>query len=412
MHLQFVAISEHDFAPSIMAAQGRSHSVLFITSCDRGQANVILSVASEFLQSAPSFDVHIASTASLAPRVEKLHPNAWFHLRPGSSMFESYLSAGHSLHGLQHPPGSRGAISSITGVDRMMEHWKDGKYLVLYETCSALLREIAPQVVVVDPTLAPEIDACRYSQKGIKLVILSPMGLKDLLVPIQPRGGVLWKYPAMSSGFPFPIPAHLILANAWILVRLGLHCFLLSPLFREIAAARKAVGLPGPVPSIGPYVSEGTHYLVPDLPALSLPLDLIPNNVTACGPIVSLPLGNDDLTASGRQLLEWMGGSETAMVLVSFGSHLALSNEDCIALAKGLERALKQHPRLLVLWKRKVPEDDDLASVTAALGDSWTEGRVKMVEWLAVDPAYLLTRPGVVAHVHHGGANAYFETCR
>lgn len=194
-----------------------------------------------------------------------------------------------------------------------------------------------------------------------------------------------WKYLAMSSGFPFSLLAYLILPNVWILVCLGLHFFLLSPLFRQI-------------PSIGPYVSEGTQFLLPDLPALSLPLDLILNNVTAYDPIVSLPLAVHDITADGHQLLKWMGGSETPNVLVSCSSHLALSEEDSSALAKGLARV---HPRLLVSRKRKVPEDDYLTSVTAALENLWT-----------VVGGYLLTRPGVVAHVHHGGTNTYFETCR
>jgi hypothetical protein len=205
---------------------------------------------------------------------------------------------------------------------------------------------------------------------------------------------------------------HLILANFYILLRLALTCFLFSSRFRHIAAVRKAAGLRGPIPSIQPYVSKGTHYLVPDLLELSLPLAPIPSNVTACGPISPLSISESHLPGSGRQLLKWMRGGETTKILVSFGSHLAPSSEYCTSLAKGLRLALERYPQLLVVWKRKLPEDDDLTGVTDALGDAWIEGRVKMVEWLTVAPAHLLMLPGVVAHVHHGGANSYFETCR
>lgn len=178
---------------TIMTDQGDPKSVLFITCSDYGQANVMLCVASELLQS--SFVVHIASTATLAPRVAQLGPHAQFHLISGDSMFETYLAAGHNIYEVTHRPGILGAVSSFTKVDRMMQNWMDGRYLALYGNCVALLKDLAPDVVIIDPLCAPEIDACRSGQHQQKLVILSPMGLKDLLVPVQPWGGILWKYP-------------------------------------------------------------------------------------------------------------------------------------------------------------------------------------------------------------------------
>jgi hypothetical protein len=170
-------------------------SVLFITSSDHGQANVILAVAGQLAHhGASSFTVHIASTAALGPRVAQLGTRAKFHLLPGCSMFGGYLEAGQRLDAMFHRPGMSGAVSSFNNVSKMMQHWMNGRYMTLYQTCVELLQELAPAVVVVDPVCAPEIDACRML--GQKLVILSPMGLKDLLGPVQPWAGVLWKYPA------------------------------------------------------------------------------------------------------------------------------------------------------------------------------------------------------------------------
>jgi len=214
----------------------------------------------------------------------------------------------------------------------------------------------------------------------------------------------------MSSGYPFPLPLYLVLANIYILLRLAAMCFLLSREFREIAAIRKSAGLKGPIPSTQQYMPEKTHYLVPDLPELSLPLADIPPNVTACGPIVPSPITTNN-TESSVQLLKWMSNEET--VIVNFGSHISFEAGYWASLARGLGTALRKHANLRVLWKLKLQPGISLdADLTGALGPAWVEGRVKIVEWLDVSPTHLLALPGVVASVHHGGANAYFETCR
>jgi hypothetical protein len=80
----------------IVDTQTTSKFVLFITSCDYGQANVMLSVASELVKSTP-LSIHLASTSSLVLRVAKLSPDITFHLLPGTSMVESFLAAGHGI---------------------------------------------------------------------------------------------------------------------------------------------------------------------------------------------------------------------------------------------------------------------------------------------------------------------------
>lgn len=175
--------------------EGCQKSILFITCSDHGQANVILAVAGQLLRhGTSSFAVHIASTATLGSRVAQLGKHAKFHLLPGSSMAESSLEAGNRVDAMFHRPGMRGAVSSFNNAPKALQHWMNGRYMTLYKTCVELLRELAPAVVIADPLSAPEIDACRML--GQKLVILFPMGLKDLLGSVQPWAGVLWKYPA------------------------------------------------------------------------------------------------------------------------------------------------------------------------------------------------------------------------
>ena len=181
--------------PGTMENEEAKIPILFITSSDHGQANVILAVAEQLLRrSKSSFAIHIASTALLAQRVSQLGHNVNFHLLPGSSMFGGYLQSGYRINDLLHRPGMRGAVSSFDNVAKMMKHWMNGQYLEKHNACREILQNLSPIVVVIDPVCAPEIDACRLLR--LRLIVLSPMGLKDLLIPVQPWARVLWKYPA------------------------------------------------------------------------------------------------------------------------------------------------------------------------------------------------------------------------
>lgn len=61
-----------------------------------------------------------------------------------------------------------------------------------------------------------------------------------------------------------------------------------------------------------------------------------------------------------------------------------------------------------ILWKFKKFEnysDDYLLALKPHL-DS---GRLRMEEWLTVDPSSLLETGYIIASVHHGGSNCYHE---
>jgi hypothetical protein len=80
-----------------------------------------------------------------------------------------------------------------------MQHRLNGMYLTLYSACRKMLEDVRPAVVVVDTVCAPEIDACRHNDFGHKLMILSPMGLKDLLIPVQPWACVFMEVPCVCK---------------------------------------------------------------------------------------------------------------------------------------------------------------------------------------------------------------------
>lgn len=63
--------------------------------------------------------------------------------------------------------------------------------MAIYRGCVAVLRELDPAMVVLDPLFPQAIDACRSLK--MKYVILSPNTFKEHIA--QPRLANLWRYP-------------------------------------------------------------------------------------------------------------------------------------------------------------------------------------------------------------------------
>ncbi|KAK3626316.1 hypothetical protein LTR56_019894 [Elasticomyces elasticus] len=182
-----------------------SRSVLFITNCEYGQANVHLAVAYELLLE--GLRVHVCSFPPLEDRVLRLqslanksHPRVGritFHGITGPSMVESLDVKYGPIPELIHGPGVGNAIRSYPFFCKAVCAWTCSQYTRMYVELRALLEELDPSTVVVDSLFNVGIDACR----GLKRehVVLSPNTVKDLFVTLQPRLAFLWKYPAHST---------------------------------------------------------------------------------------------------------------------------------------------------------------------------------------------------------------------
>jgi UDP:flavonoid glycosyltransferase YjiC (YdhE family) len=136
-----------------------------------------------------------------------------------------------------------------------------------------------------------------------------------------------------------------------------------------------------------PILTLGTPAL--DYPGVPVK-DIIP-----CGPIL-LPapaLGDGELAA-------WLAVRPT--VLVSLGSHTELPEHLARIVHGALIRLLDARADLQILWKLKRFGPYDLPA----------HDRVKIVDWLDVDPVAILASGQVVCSVHHGGSNSFHETLR
>ena len=177
-----------------------ARKILFLTNSELGQCNVAFAVAEEFLRRG-EFDVHIGSYSSLAGLVEELNKrvnfsrSVEFHEIPGPSMTDLAIRSNIGL--LFHRPGVKGAARGFQKVATAMKNWRPSEYHAAYKSCLAMIDKLSPDIVMVDPILHVGLDACRTAKA--RVAILWPVPLKDVVIAIQPNGGIFWKYPVYAS---------------------------------------------------------------------------------------------------------------------------------------------------------------------------------------------------------------------
>jgi hypothetical protein len=154
-----------------------------------------LAVAEEFLQRG-EYDVHIASFHPLAARVQAINDKAGydhvarFHTIAGPSMSELVA---REIPDICHKPGVAGTLDGCEKINISVLAWRPEEYLRSYRSCLEILKAVQPVIVVVDPLLHLGLDAARSAE--MKIVILWPVPLKDVVIMVQPKLEILWKYP-------------------------------------------------------------------------------------------------------------------------------------------------------------------------------------------------------------------------
>lgn len=197
----------------------------------------------------------------------------------------------------------------------------------------------------------------------------------------------------------------------WILIT--------HPKIKELIAFRRSQNLPKLPPPFNIWQPEN-HYLVPSIPETDFPC-YIASNVTSCGPIL---LPEPRIEDSDPKLLAWLKQGPT--VLINLGSHIRMDDSMAQEFAAALRVLLNSRPDVQVLWKLKRKGGIDIRSsgkldlgsgvVTAdslkAIEREIKSGRVRVEEWLSVDPVAVLQSGCVVCSVHHGGSNSFHEALR
>ena len=183
---------------------GRNNTALFLSNSEHDLANVLLATSHALLVHHPDIEVHFASFPTLASDVSTINKFASqqnaaiqpiiFHPFTGPSYSKAIQLQGFCMDDAIQPPGIPGLSQFLRNLQDFLMPWSGPEYLSLYQEVLALLDEIDPLVVAVDPLFGPGLDAIRA--KGRNHVIVSPNALKDNFAVEQGWGRWLWEYPA------------------------------------------------------------------------------------------------------------------------------------------------------------------------------------------------------------------------
>jgi len=417
-------------------------TILFLTNSELGQASVCLAVAHEFLLR-PAYTIHIASFAPLRSSISQLNLRAisflpvssrsarvrpaTFHVLTGPSMKQALeqrhgfdASKAFRLHGLGFQAACRAYRDVLA---KMVAPWSGEEYIAVYRECLNVVEKVNPDLVVVDPLFTPGLDAVRSI--GERFVVLSPNTFKEHVA--QPKLGNLWKYPMyasfhmrvcmcavltgdrLCSGYPYPLPWSLMLPNALLALRL-LSSVKSSPQLKQVERARKRNGIKHAIPDmlINPDDKKVLNVLLPGHAECEFPC-FLPEKFTLCGPILRpyAPICDEH-----PDLAHWLAQRPT--VLVSLGSLVVFTPAMERQFARGLRMLLGTRPDMQVLWKlpRAEPQSASQGQTLEYLSTEISEGRVRTMPWLPVEPICILQSGRVECIVHHGGANTFYEAIR
>ncbi|KAI1105960.1 hypothetical protein F4804DRAFT_303022 [Jackrogersella minutella] len=402
--------------PYIPSTIGRNNTVLFIANFEFGLSNVHLATVHALLERYPDIHVHFASFAPMASRLERISehgrqktPSAQevvFHALPAELSFATAMGlAGRTPASIIHRPGRVGIDTVCKDMSFLVSPWSGEVHMAIYQRLSEITDEVDPAVVVTDIFFRPAIDAIRKQNRLHAFVV--PNLAIDTFPLEQPYLGWLWKYPVMGTGIPYPVPWSRILENIYLNLQY-FYTLIFMPHFRETQKFLVSKGLTDPVNFFKLHGSN-VPWFTQSLLEASIPLDVIPQNVTYTGPI-SFSLST--VEEESPDLAQWLARAPT--VLVNLGSFFLWSEGKAAAMAQAIADLLLEETDLQVLWKFRKGADDATGETysdefLAPLRPFFEDGRVKMESWLAVEPTALLETGHIIASVHHGGAGCFNE---
>lgn len=399
--------SEESTAKKTGKFPGKNNTVLLITNSEHGLANVFLATSHALLVEYNDLDIHFLSFEKLKNDITTISKFArdagskkaiTFHELKGLSFSDSFNSDGFDVDAAINGPGIADLNRFANNVETWLMPWTGPDHLGIYKEVSDILDAVDPAVVAVDPLFGPAIDAVRA--QGRNHAIISPNTLKDTLAQFQPWGAILWKYPVISSAFPYPVPWYLIPSNIYRNLRLT-YSVLVGATISSKRAYLKENGIANPLDFSTVYHKDYL-WLTQSSEEIDYPFDVIPENVVQCGPIF---LSTAPASEQDPELSEWLKNSPT--VLINLGSTANYDLNTATEMAKAI-RILLDNTNVQVLWKfnKRHPFTDEFLAI---ISPDLESGRVRMSKWINVDPAALLETGNIIASVHHGGANCFHE---
>ncbi|SPO03652.1 uncharacterized protein DNG_06335 [Cephalotrichum gorgonifer] len=395
---------------------GKNNTVLFIVDDHHGLSNVHVATAHALLERHPHIKVHFASFAPLAPKLQRVsaHKSAGasdlvFHQIDGPSLGDAVeLTMGRkiTIADFIHPPGIRGIAKMCGDMQMYVSGWPAEEHLKIYHQLNDIMDAVDPAVVVLDSIFRPATDATRGQNR--LHAIITPNTLVDNFIGDQPYGKMFWKYPAMGSGIPYPVPWSRIPENIYLNIRF-IYSILRMPAMREKEAYLRANGIKNPTNFLKLHDTQ-VPWITQTLAEAARPVDFVPANVTCTGPI-TLRLATAE--EQDPELVTWLSRAPT--VLINLGSAFRYGREFALAMSGAIAQVLEATD-VQILWKFRgmVEEESDIdvaygGEIKALIQPLIDSGRLRVESWLAADPTALLESGHIIASVHHGGAGCYHE---
>jgi hypothetical protein len=395
----------------IQAQIGKQNTVLFLSNSEYGLANVLLATANTLLVNYPDIEVHYASFPKRERDVTSLSglalernpaasPMVFHHLSP-PTYSDALTSRGHMVQEAMHPPGMVGARKLNNDMQKYLMPWNASEYLNIYHDALRIIDEVDPAVVAVDGLLGPGLDAVKARNRNH--AVIAPNALRDSFAQIQPYGAMFWKYPALASGFPYPVPWSKIPANIWLNLRF-IYSVLVTPELSEKKKYLESQGLAKPNDFYNIY-SEHMTWITSSTPEIDFPLAIVPDNVKSCGPIYLVPASAE---RQDPELASWLAKAPT--LLINLGSLTDYDEIRAVEMAKAVQVVLDK-TNVQVLWKfnKRIYSDGRDTFSADFLGPLKHNPRLRLEKWISIDPAAMMETGNIVASVHHGGANCYHE---
>ena len=415
----------------------RVKKILFMTNSESGQANTILAMALE-ATTRPHVEVHIASFPALKRRVERLSQKINFHPLDGKDMLEMMAVQGIPWETFPHPPTTKCCEPYDRTTTAILTVWNGEcafyfllllcmwvvidvrrifgpAYVRLCDNIKRIIEGVDPDIVVVDTLLNAGFDACRSLNR--RFVMNSPNSPVDTAREYQPWLKGLWYYQMfvlptrsqrlfivsirLGTGISFPVPWSDLLKNTKAAFRF-LWIIVTSPKISKLNKYRNAHGLPGRLPVMDTIHTRADHVICAGVREIDFPL-VVPDFLGLYGPIV---LDTTPIETADSELNRWLGRGET--VVMCMGTHVYYTESRVKAVINGFLGGINHDSNTQFLWK--LSEKSKFESlIEETLKDPRDKDRFKIVDWLEADPASIMKHPNVIAYIHHGGANSYFE---
>ncbi|RFU72633.1 glycosyltransferase family 1 [Trichoderma arundinaceum] len=395
---------------------GRNNTVLVLTDSHHGLCNAHLAAVSALIERHPSVEVHYGSYPTLESKIGRIAENArakrpeakvHWHQFERPSIVDEIRSQKGGASGIRTPPGMLGLQAFADMLAFFIAAWSKEAHLKSYQRAVDIIQEVDPAIIILDPWFRPGIDAARNLNR--RRAYVSPNALLDNLSRLQPRGAHFWKYPgscsrltpaSIASGLPFPVPWRDILSNiyqqAYVVAKV-----LTSPNIRSKRSWLQEQGIKHAI-TLPEIERADIPWIAMSFPEAGLPLEYIPDNVHVAGPLV---LDGAPAEAQSAELAGWLKKAPT--MLINLGSAVSYDEQMARVMVDAIVPVLEAKG-VQILWK--MPKGGEYSDDFLEPARKYVEnGRLRLESWLEVDPTSLYNTGDVVASVHHGGANCFYE---